>query len=340
MSSFLSRRALGLGGLLLSLVLALAACGGSVSRLDPFVAERMIVFGDELSLLDDGLSTGNASQYGLNAVSSADSATISCNDNGGGRRRLWVQALADYYGLVFAPCNPSGLRASQLKAFMRAGYGATVASVALQIKGFREDLYGGFGAQDMVTVLAGLHDVMQVYGDNDSYPNDAAKLAEVRARGEQLGALVNGIIDEGPRVIVSQILDVGLTPYAQSLGNAEAKRLTALTNAFNDGLRLTVRNDGTKIGLVEMDTIARSAHQNSAYNHVDLACDEDHRSNPEEALTGADQGGSLLGCTTQTLTSDGAATTHLWADALHPNVYMISYTLGLAAVSRARNNPF
>ena len=59
-------------GLALAAVGTLVACGGSTSRIDPFYAQRLVVFGDEYSLLDDSDSTGNAHHYGINALDSSD----------------------------------------------------------------------------------------------------------------------------------------------------------------------------------------------------------------------------------------------------------------------------
>lgn len=317
----------------------LVACGGSVSRLDPFVADRLVVFGDELSLLDDSSSEANARHYGVNALNSSDAtnATVNCSDS---TQWVWVQYLASYYGVTFSQCNPDGLRSSELKAFMRAAYGATVADVTQQVDDFQQDLQGGLGSQDMATVLVGLHDVLQVYADDDSYPDRASKLAEAKARGQRAAAQVNRIAATGARVIVSHLNDIGLTPYAQALGSDAQDLLTDLSDAFNTGLDLDLLNDGTKIGLVELDVYARSYHKSTSYNHVDMACDDDHRNTDSWSLTGLNTTGSLLTCSTATLVSDTAASTYLWADALHPNAAILQKQLGALARNRAANNPF
>lgn len=321
-----------------TLAAALVGCGGSVSTAEPFQAGRLIVFGDELSLLVDSDSNGNARHYGINALDSSDSSgeTVACSSS---YQRVWVQYLASSYGLTFAECNPNGVDDSEILALSRASYGATAADLKTQVLAFEEDLQGGFNATDLASVLVGLHDVLQVYNDS-TYATLTAKKAESYARGKLVAQMINRIADHGTRVVVSTILDVGLTPYARALGSVEAGHLTALSNHFNLGLRQNMSNDGTHIGLVDLTSTMRTLHNNTTLNHIELACDEDHRNTDSYSGANLTTTGALLTCTTDTLVSGDTdpATTYLWADDLHPNAYFAQRYLGQLAQTRANDN--
>ena len=316
----------------LTLVGALAGCGGSISTAERFQPNRLVVFGDELSLLVT-TGVGNSSHYGINAATS--NGTAICTDS---NRWVWVQYLASTYGRTFAGCNPNGVAASGLSASMQAQYGARVADVLSQIQTFKAS--SGLGSNDLVTVLVGMHDILQVYNDT-AFSGMTAKQAEIYARGALVGQALNTIIGYGARVIVSTTLDVGLTPYAQARGASAMADLTALTNQFNLGMRQTMTNDGTKIGLIELDSSIRTFNSSGSYNHVDLACNTGYRNTDTYSSTGVlSTSGNLLSCTTNTLVtgSTDSSTTYLWADALHPNAYVVQKSLGGLAQTRATAN--
>lgn len=317
---------------------ALVGCGGSVSTAEPFQAGRLIVFGDELSLLVDSDGKGNAHHYGINALDSADSSgeTVACSSS---NQRVWVQYLASLYGLTFAECNPDGIDDSKIQALSRAHYGARAADLKADVLAFEEDLQGGFNDTDLVSILVGLHDVLQVYHD-PSYASLDDKKTEIYARGKVVAQMINRIAGNGTRIVVSLMMDVGLTPYAQALGSTEASQLTALSDEFNLGLRQNMRNTGTQIGLIELNAVLRTYHNNGTLNHTELACDEDHRNTDTYSGATLTTTGNLLGCTTGTLVSGDKdpATAYIWADSLHPNAYLAQRYLGQLAQTRARNN--
>lgn len=322
----------------------LAACGGSTSQLQRFVPKRLIVFGDEMSTLLDVNNTGNGLQYNINGLDPSDTtnATVQCADTS---RQIWVQRLAAHYGLVFKQCNPTGLRDDQLFGLMHSRYGATVAAFEKQVTDFQSDItHDGLNNGDMVTALVGVHDIVQIYLDNIVFTTDGDKIAEAEARGKRVAQQANAIAAQGARVIVSQIFDVGLTPWALSLGSSEAALITQLSTAFNRGLRLELTNDGTKIGLVSLNDIVTNLSHYTGDNNTDLACNDLHveviGATDDDANGYIDGGGLLNTCTTATMTSDTAATSNLWADGLRFNSRLVQIQLGNAAISRALNNPF
>lgn len=322
----------------------LAACGGSTEQLDTFIPSRLVVFGDEFSALSDPEGSGNGSNYAINALDTTDTtnSTISCSTTSS---MIWVQRLASHYGLVFKECNPNKLDEDQLEAFMMAGYGATVRAVATQVESFQANItHDKLGSSDMVTLWVGLHDVLEVYEDNLSFSVESQKVTELTRRGAQLAAVANSLMDTGARVLVAQLMDVGETPWALSQGSAEAKLLTRLSQAFNEGMRQNLVNDGTKVGLLVFNDTISNLVQYGGYETSEVACDEDHVEDfsvADDDNDGyIDGGGKVSACTTATLRADTAATKYLWADGLRLNARVAHAQLGNAAIVRATNNPF
>jgi outer membrane lipase/esterase len=307
----------------------LAACGGGTSQIEPFAANRVIVFGDDHSaIVDDG--SGNGRKYTVNGMTSDTLPLRDC-------RQLpnWVQTLSDHYGFVFAECNRTG---ATPRAFMRAKPGAKVddpnTGLARQIN--EQTTAGGpFTGKDLVTVMMGANDVFEL---SDAVlagtMTDAQALAETRRRGALLAERINGLLAANARAIVSTIPDLGLTPYAVKLNKTTAgvaARLTNLSYEFNATLRTTIdqtRFDGRNYGLVLADdtvqTITKFPDNFGYTNAVDGVC----------AV-------ALPDCTSATadLVAGGNAGTYIWADdkRLAPSMHA---RIGSQALTRALNNPF
>ena len=292
----------------------ITACGGGTSQIETFVAERLVVFGDETSTL-----TADGRKYTVNGLTND---VVDCTT-----RPIWVQPLATAFGLVFAECNPTN--ATTTMAFMRAAAGARVADVVTQID---QQLAGdGVAGKTLVTVLVGANDVQDLYATTltTSSTDPAALRAQARSRGEQLAAQVNRLVDAGARVIVSTVPDMGLTPYALAQDAASAGSaalLSSMTAEFNAGLRTQMLNDGRFVGLVLADEMVQAmARVPTAFglaNVRDAACAT-----------------ALPNCTTATLVTGADASTWLWADDLRL-AFNGQNRLGVLALSRARNNPF
>lgn len=292
----------------------LAACGGGTSQVEVFVAERLVAFGDESSVLTSG-----GYKYSVNQLTDTDALDCAA-------RPIWVQYLATAYGMVFAECNPTNI--VDPKAKMRAVADARVAGLAAQIDAHLGD--GGFGADAMATVLIGANDVLDLYGQFGT-SSRAELLDEARQRGVLIGRQVNRLVDLDVRVIVSTVPDVGKTPFAiaEKAANTDTDRaalLSDLTYQLNAGLRTTVLNDGRYVGLVLADemiqAMAISPASFSLSNVTSVPCTV-----------------ALPACTTDTLVTGVDPLTWLWADATRMG-YGGQNRLGLLAVSRARGNPF
>ena len=292
----------------------LAACGGGTSQVDPFVPKRLLVFGDDTSTI-----TPAGRKYNVNGLDA--NGAFDCT-----LEPIWVQSVAASYGFAFAECNPTAL---EPHAFMRAGPGAKVADVTAQVEA--QVAAGGFRDKDLATVLAGQNDLLELYAQ---YPGRsvASLLDDARARGKLLALAVNRLVDLGVKVVVSDLPDVGLTPFAiaqralDPTGIDRAKILSDLTTAFNEQLGVSVVLDGRFVGLVQaqlrFQSIGRSPGSFGLANITDAACTT-----------------PLPNCTSATLIIDAVTSQDLWADDTHLSTGGQSQLASLA-IDRARRNPF
>jgi len=298
--------------------LALGGCGGGVEQVDAFVADRVIVFGDESSAL-----TSDGRRWGINGLD-ASGTRIDCE-----AEPLWVQSVASLYGYRFAACI-EGVPDSEPRALMYAQADSKVADLSGQIDNLRSTTR--IRNRDLALVMAGANDIWALY---EQFPGrgEADLLSEARARGEQLANAVNGLIALGARVILVTLPDLGLSPdaRAQSLLHAgtgfdRAALVSRLVAAFNERLILKVVQDGRQIGLALWDqtmlAVARDPGSYGFSNISDAACTR-----------------RLPDCTTATLTQGATSDSYLWADGrrLSPGAHAQIASLALA---RARGNPF
>lgn len=185
---------------LLAVAALVAACGGSTSQYEPFIAQRVFAFGDETSVLT-GSPAGNGLKYSINGLDSE--GNVDCRLN-----VTWVQSVASLYGFVPAECNPNGL---EPKAYIFAEAGATVDDVTRQVARAALQVDNQFGDKDLATMLAGANDVLELYARYPAESRDAL-LNEARSRGRQLALAVNALVKLGARVVVSDLPSLGLTP--------------------------------------------------------------------------------------------------------------------------------
>lgn len=310
------------------LAATLVACGGGTSQVQAFTPTRLIVFGDENSLLvNDGANNGK--KYSINGMDSTPARDCLLLP-------VWSQALATYYNFVFAECNKA---AATPQAFMRARLGAKVDDVSTGIAAQLAAQAAAASAVklgDMVVVMLGANDVIELSDKVQAGTLTAdAALIEVRARGDRLAAAINNLLATGARAIVSTVPDMGLSPYAlaqEKIKAGAAARMSALTFEFNSRLRTGIdptRFDGRNYGLILADDVIQAmARYPTSYvltNVVDGVC----------AV-------ALPNCTSATadlIASDATSANYLWADDRHLGPTAHSY-IGSQAVSRAANNPF
>jgi phospholipase/lecithinase/hemolysin len=324
-STTVSRRlALAVAGTALAVSALLAGCGGGTTQAEAFVPQRLIAFGDESSLLTV-TPDGNGRKFGVNVLT-ADGNAIDC-----AQQPLWVQALAGVYGFAFAECKGT---ATEFRAVMRAGANARVADLEAQIDA--QVAAGGFRSTDLVTVLVGTHDILDLYAQFPTRSADALR-AEAAARGERLANAVNRLVGLGAKVILANLPDLGLTPFARKqkalfTDTDRAALIASLSTAFNDQLGVKIVLDGRFIGLVQTDLLTRAIERAPFFYGI---------ANATDGICTA----PLPECTSATVVSAGtppvpaSAANYLWADDTRP-AYGLHVQLATLAIDRARRNPF
>ncbi|HYN59629.1 MAG TPA: SGNH/GDSL hydrolase family protein [Rubrivivax sp.] len=309
----------------------LVSCGGSTEQVEPFEPTRLLVFGDEMSVLTNADPKGR--KYSVNALDSGGIG-LDC-----GARPIWVQIVASSFGFSFEECNSANRPETAGKIFAEPG--AKADDLPAQIARAAA-LTGCFNEADLVTVLIGANDVLDLYrnqyvpdaGSYQDNPSFKAANDELRARGARLGRQINALTTLGPKVIVSTIPLMNLTPYAnvqsQVRNDPNARQvLNDFSNTFNTAMRINIRNNGLFIGLVELDALLQAGVNDPGrygLNNVNNAvCIPATWGTPD--------------CDTNTLVPNGNANTWLWASDLWIGS-TAHLNLGNFARQRARGNPF
>jgi len=301
----------------------LASCGGGL--VEPFVPTRVIALGDELSVIE-----ADGRKHAINAFKITDATTnpptestteLDCT-----RNPIWIQVVAADLRLAFDRCLGSATAAS---GQVLAQPGQKVADLTAQLAAVSG---APLGEQDLVLVLVGMHDILELYANYPTTPR-ATLLDQARTRATDLGNRINALATSGPAVVVLTVPDLGLTPFAraENTNTGDSTRsalLTELTSTFNNRMSVTLINDGRLIGLVFADIETQNnVRIPTAYgltNVVDAACSA---------------GNLPPACTTATLVTGATAAGYMWADSLRPGP-TIQARLGTLASFRARNNPF
>lgn len=307
------------------LALLLAACGGGTSQFDPFVAQRVLVMGDELSAIES-----DGRKYGVNGLT-AEPVALDCT-----AEPLWVQSVASYYGMVFKECNPTN--ATTLNAIMRAAAGAKVADIAAQVEA--QVAAGGFRDKDLALVLGGMNDILELYGRYRAGTQSLPSLqTEAQARGERMAAVVNRLVDLQAKVIVSTVPDLGFSPFAaaeEAARPGSASALSELTRVFNERLGVKVLLDGRFVGLMQTDLRTQLAARFPAgYSLNDATSAACNTALPETELPGT----GLRRCTTATLVTGASSGAFFWAYGTQLSTGG-QVQLANLAIDRAQRNPF
>lgn len=277
--------------------LMLASCGGAGTedQSRQFDPTRIIVFGDEASLLlppsaVNGVDGLKYTVNGFNPFTTVPNTVRDCRAN-----LIWVQELAQEFDLVFAECNPNALPVS---GQMRAAAGAKVADVVAQIDDFLAT--SSFVPDDLVTLMVGTHDIIEIYNSvSTGAITEAAAEAEAERRGRLVADQVDRITNRDNtrgRVIYVTVPDVSETPFGigAPTGRTERVRLLRLiSQRFNDRLRGTVTVNGRSIGSL-------NAFQDFR-NIVDFVDDDREAAGFINATESVCTTVSVLDCTTLTL---------------------------------------
>ena len=310
----------------------LAACGGGTEQITPFQPQRYFVFGDEMSVLTKQAPLGR--KYTVNGVA-ADGVSPDCAANTAAQPSLlWTQLLGGNFGFVFAECNPANVAVT---AFSFAAPGAKADDIAAQLAAAGAT-HGRFGCHDLVSVLLGTNDVIDLYENvylaSPSAATANAVVNELSARAARLGRAITALTDNnGANAIVSTIPMLNLTPYAYRQAalrpdvNAPGV-LSQFSTAFNTSLRTNIPNDGSRWGLVELDAMTNAAVNNAAgYGLTNVTQAVCTAAAPDCDNVAAD------------LVSGGSPNTWLWATDRWIG-WQGHARLGSFAQARARDNPF
>ena len=324
------------------LALLLAACGGG-TQVEKFVPNRMLVFGDETSVIDDTGFTANGRKYTVNGFGT-DGVTRDCRVNG-----VWIQYLAGRWGIVFPQCNPNALATTSR---IYAANGAKVGDLAAQIAAA-----GAMGNKDLTTVMVGINDIVDLYAQ---YPasSEAALKTQAESRATALAAQIRRITETGAKVVFVTIPELGISPFSQSENTAHPREdraavLSRLSAAFNARLRTAVSTssspsfiDGHQGVQVLGDELFRAIAatagvSGSAYLNASVGiCDAAKAPNVIDCNNSTDPAVNTLITATSTpaLVAGGTPSNYLWADATHlsPGAHG---SLGTTAANRTNTNP-
>jgi outer membrane lipase/esterase len=254
-----------------ALAAMLASCGGGSNGLVAFVPARILVLGDQASVI-----TADGSKYTVNALN-AD-GTINC-----GLNPIWTQILASSYGKGFPECplsTESAAPASRILAQAGATAGGTrdvdlAQQVTRQLEKPLAD-GGGITGNDLVTVLVGTNDIVAAFEQFEAGASQAEAVAAVERAGVAFVTQVARIVDAGGRVVMSTVPDVSLTPFGRSKTAAGTLLLQYLTERLNLSMQSELQNsgynDGRKIGLIQINPYLFSVVGNPAgYGYLNVS---------------------------------------------------------------------
>ena len=310
----------------------LSACGGSTEQVQKFQPLRLIVFGDENSLIEND-ANNDGSKYSINDRSASTGKCLALP--------IFVQAVASHYGFVFEQCNPNS---ASPQAFIRA---LRLARVDDPNTGLAQQIanQGGLNAHDLVTVMIGSNDIIEVYERTQAGLSNNDAIDEIRRRGGHVADQVNAILGTGARALVLTVPSLASSPYAvtaNSINPGASALLGNLSLEFNAYLRTRINAaafDGRNYGLVLVDDIvAAMVKQPSAYLSAPAVTNLAACVIPDGA-SADDVVSAVLSCDVSNLASGAASNTHLWASDRHLGP-IAHARIGAQAVARAANNPF
>ena len=335
--------------MLLSAVMAaltaalLTACGGGTSQVVTFKPLRLIVLGDENSLIQDFVDTEgqhDGFKYTINDRSSASTGKCLALPN-------FVQSVASLYGFVFFECNPTS---ATPKAFNLAQLHATVegptTGLAAQLQNVASASQGAeLGASDLVTMLIGSNDIIELYERTLAGLSPTDAVADAQRRGALAAEQINKVLASGARALVITLPDLGLSPYAVNANKTNpgaSALLGSLTYEFNAYLRTRIdsgRFDGRNYGLVLADDIVAAMSRLPASFLTAPSVAAVAACNIADDLSADAVTTLVLACTTTSLVADANSGSHLWASDRHlgPSAHS---RIAVQAQSRAATNPF
>lgn len=176
---------------------------------------------------------------------------------------------------------------------------------------------GKFDSDELVTVLAGGNDVFMamatleatITGGGDPTAAATAAVTALGTAGAELAGYINSqIIGNGAtRVVVANLPDVSLTPYAMGESADTRALIKQMVDTFNAQLSSGLASAGSKVLVFDSAATLRDQVANPLMYGL---------SNVDDPACLAETGSSLF-CTGDTLVS-ATAGTYLFADGVHP----------------------
>lgn len=284
-----------LGVLVIALTLGFAGSASAQSF------SGVVVFGDSLS------DSGNAAQ--ANGLPTGNSFTTNPDP-------VWAEIVAEAFGasgrnsLAGGPNNAfAGACVNPATPCTTKG---TVPTVADQIDLYLSARGGSAEPGALYAVWGGANDVA------DSLVNDAPNaLGHILAAADAAIAQVKRLREAGARlVVVSNVPDISLTPYAANLGPLVQGALGSLTGEYNKKLNAGIREGEDGVLPVNLHALVREiAADPGAYGFTSVtgtACGAPNAGSAVSILCGPE------GSPSPVTYAPGAGQTHLFADRSHP----------------------
>ena len=195
----------------------LSACGGASSTVDPFVATRVIAFGDGFNYVD-------GAGAGLSTVQTGET------DN------TIAGRIAARYGIVVKAVASNALASTG--GFSYAVPTAKVSDVATQISTFLSATGNVISKNDLIIIAAGNWDIKGAASSNDTAAIDTATTALVTA----IQSLTNAGAEH---VVVIPSINMARTPWAAGSAGISASTIQNLSNSVSTSFNFTLN---TKLG--------------------------------------------------------------------------------------------
>lgn len=318
--------------------LLFSGCGSSKSSTPQY--SQIVSFGDSLS---------DVGTYRVGAVAALGGGEFTIN---GPNNEIWVQDIATALSLP-APCaaetgldgaaslgfsvpvtthagcfgyaqggarvtNPVG-PGNALLGGSDALLGLLTVPVATQIQSYLAANNGSFSATDLVTVWAGANDLFiqaSTVAVGAETPTQA--VTAMAQAATELATYINmDILAKGAtHVLVLNLPDITLTPYALALPSAELPFIAQLVTTFNQTLQAGLAADSnSQLLLIDAYTLSQTEAANaSTYGLTNIttpACNLSLTANPL---------GSSLACSAANL-SGANVLNYEYADTVHPTPY-------------------
>ena len=334
------------------LVSGLAGCGGnsesdsSNNQPQKVSYDSVVSFGDSLSdagaykvgIINNTLEGGLFTVNGINEapgsdpvpsytwaqlVSAATVGKVSCAARTGGFG-VAITNMTDCTNFA-----QGGARITNASGIGRIpfGLGALTEPIVTQVTNYlNRTSTGRFSGNELITVQGGANEIFVIDDIDRLIANQGTKgsdnaIASMVKSATELSAIVKDMISKGAKhVVVTNLPDISLTPFAFKTNNDTRTLLLAMTKAFNQKLKEDLAGVGNVLYIdvfTENQKQMANPGQFGLSNVKDTACNMNFIINP---LVLVNKQGSSLACNRGTMIA-GDTSRYLFADTVHPTPY-------------------